>query len=243
VEHLPRPEVDVHHHVAGAPLHDDALMATDFRKDLDTYRARRGEIRLVEVPPLRYLMVDGQGDPDRAPEYVDALRTLYPLAYALRRVSRDGLGRDYVVPPLEGLWWADDMTAFTTRRDRSAWRWTLMLMAPHWLAADHLAAAREAVAARRPSLPVGRVRAEVLDEGTCVQTLHVGSFEDEGPVLADLHGRYLPEHGLVMTGRHHEVYLSDPRRTAADRLRTILRQPVRPAGGEHDRDPVTRPPR
>jgi hypothetical protein len=203
---------------------------TDFRKSLDSYRARRGEIRLLEVPPLQYLMVDGCGDPNSAPEYAEALQVLYPLAYALKFASKEALGRDYVVPPLEGLWWADDMSAFTTGRDKSAWHWTLMLMTPDWLTEEHLAAARDAVVGKRPSLPVERVRVEVLNEGLCAQTLHVGSFDDEGPVLHDLHARFIPEHDLVMTGRHHEIYLSDPRRTDPEKLRTILRQPVQPAG-------------
>ena len=103
----------------------------------------------------------------------------------------------------------------------------MLLMTPQWLTGEHFSAAQAAVAARKPSLPVDRARLEVLDEGLCAQTLHVGSFDDEGPVLADLHDRFIPEQGLRMTGRHHEVYLSDPRRTAPSRLRTILRQPVR----------------
>ena len=201
-------------------------MTTDFRKQLDCYRARRGEVRLVEVPPLQYLMVDGHGDPNSGPEYARALQVLYPLAYALKFASRAVPGRDYVVPPLEGLWWAEDMAVFTTSRDRSAWHWTLLLMTPHWLTAEHLATARQTVAAKKPSLAVELVRLEELEEGLCAQTLHVGSFDDEAPVLADLHERFIPEHGLVMTGRHHEIYLSDPRRTAPTDLRTILRQPV-----------------
>ena len=202
-------------------------MKTDFTRSLDSYRARRGEIRLVEVPPLRYLMVDGHGDPNTSPDYATAVQVLYAFAYPLKFASKDQLGRDYVVPPLEGLWWAEDMATFTTSRDKSAWDWTLLLMTPDWLTAEHLAAARDRVTARKPTLPAERVRAEVLDEGLCVQTLHVGPFEDEGPVLADLHLRHIPEHDLVMTGRHHEIYLSDPRRTAPEKLRTILRQPVR----------------
>ena len=202
-------------------------MKTDFKRSLDSYRARHGDVRLVEVPTLQYLMVDGAGDPNTSPDYAEALQVLYPLAFALKFASKQNLGRDYVVPPLEGLWWAPDMTAFTTRRDKSAWRWTLMLMTPDWLGPEQVAAAQGAVAANKPRLPVERVRLEVLDEGLCVQTLHVGPFDDEGPVLAHLHERFIPGHGLAMTGKHHEIYLSDPRRTAPARLRTILRLPVR----------------
>nr|WP_276612425.1 GyrI-like domain-containing protein [Kineococcus vitellinus] len=196
---------------------------------MDRYRARRGEVRLLEVPPLRYLAADGRGDPDSSPEYATALQALYPLAHAVRSFSKRELGRDYVVPPLEGLWWAEDMAAFTTGRDKSAWSWTLMLVLPDWIGAEHLQAARTAVAGRRGAAAVDRVRVEVLEEGLCAQTLHVGAFDDEGPVLAELHERFVPEHGLVVTGRHHEVYFSDARRTAPAKRRTLLRQPVRPA--------------
>ena len=201
----------------------------DLRRTLDHYAARHGEWRALQVPPLRYLAVDGEGDPDVTPAYAEALGALYPFAYALRAVGRAETGRDHVVPPLEGLWWADDLAAFTTRRDRSAWRWTLLILVPDWLSADHVERAREAAAVRRPTAPLDRVRLEALDEGSCVQTLHLGPYDAEGPVLADLHDRVLPERGLVETGHHHEIYLGDPRRSAPERLRTILRQPVAPA--------------
>jgi len=207
-------------------------MKTDFKKSLDSYRARRGEIRLVEVPPLQYLMVDGHGDPNSAPEYAEAVQVLYALAYALKFASKEDLGRDYVVPPLEGLWSAADLAAFTTSRDKSAWDWTMMLMTPHWLAADHLVPARDTVAAKKPSLPVERARVEVLDEGRCVQTLHVGSFDDEAGVLAHLHDEFIPGNGFRMAGKHHEIYLSDFRKVAPGKQRTLLRQPVVPADVE-----------
>ena len=203
-------------------------MTTELRAKLDSYHARRGEIRLLEVPPLRYLMVDGHGDPNSSPDYAQELEVLYPLAYALKFASK-ARGQDYVVPPLEGLWWAQDMATFTTGRDKSAWSWTLMLLTPDWLTAQDVEETRAAVAAKKPALPLDRVRVGVLDEGLCAQTLHVGSFDDEAPVLADLHDRFVPENGLEMAGLHHEIYLSDPRRTAPEKLRTILRQPVRRA--------------
>lgn len=211
-----------------APPPNYGEVKTDFKKTLDTYQAQQGKFRLLEVPPMQYLMVDGHGDPNTAPAYTAALEVLYPLAYALKFISKGGLGRDYVVPPLEGLWWAEDPAAFTTARDKSQWDWTLMLMVPGWLGAEHWVAAQESVATKKPLLPLGIARLETLDEQLCVQTLHVGPFDDEGPVLAELHDRFIPGHGLAMTGRHHEIYLSDQRRSAPERLRTVLRQPVLP---------------
>ncbi|WP_136519803.1 GyrI-like domain-containing protein [Cellulomonas telluris] len=201
-------------------------MTVDLKREIPSYRARRGEIALVTVPPLQYLMVDGHGDPNTAPEYQDALRTLYPVAYTLKFLSRRELGRDHVVMPLEALWWSDDMAAFTTSRDKSRWSWTAMILVPDWIAAEHVEDARARVAAKGGAPVLDALRLERLDEGLCVQTLHVGPYDAEGPVLAEIHDRFVPDHGLRMTGRHHEVYLSDARRTAPERLRTILRQPV-----------------
>jgi hypothetical protein len=200
----------------------------DLRKAIASYAARRGVLELVTVPPLRYLMLDGHGDPNTAPAYRDTLATLYPLAYAVKFLSKRELGRDYAVPPLEGLWWADDMAAFTAARDKAQWDWTMLLLVPDWVGEDHVEAARATVAAKGGAPLLDDVRLGTLDEGLCVQTLHVGSYDDEGPVLDELHRRFLPEHGLRPAGTHHEVYLTDARRTAPERLRTILRQPVAP---------------
>lgn len=198
----------------------------DVKRDFDGYRARRGEFRVLEVPEQHYLMVDGHGDPNTSPRYQAALESLYPVAYSLKFASKRSLGRDYVVPPLEGLWWADDMASFTAARDKAQWRWTMMLLVPEWLGAADVAAALDAVAHTHGPDRVRDLRYERLAEGQCVQTLHVGSYDDEGPVLAEMHARFIPDHGLRLSGTHHEIYLSDPRRVAPDKLRTILRQPV-----------------
>jgi hypothetical protein len=200
----------------------------DLKREIASYRARRGRFDLVEVPPLTYLAVDGHGDPN-GPAFAAATEALYPMAYALKFASRDALGRDYVVPPLEGLWSAEDWRSFTTARDKAAWDWTLLVLVPDWVPADLVEPARDRAARRRAPERLDDVRLETLHEGRCVQTLHVGSFDDEGPVLARMHDEVVPEQGLRMRGRHHEIYLSDPRRTAPERLRTILRQPVEPA--------------
>jgi hypothetical protein len=199
---------------------------TDFKKELASYSARRGTFSLVTVPRMQFLMIDGHGDPNTAPAYQEALTSLYPLAYALKFLSKNELGRDYAVMPLEGLWWADDMDAFTHRRDKAQWDWTLMLMTPDWLTPEHVEAARATVARKGAAPALGAVRLAALDEGLCVQTLHVGSYDDEAPVLEAMHHTFIPANGLRMTGKHHEIYLSDPRRTSPERLRTLLRQPV-----------------
>ena len=200
----------------------------DFKRTLDAYRADQGEFRLIDVPDLQYLMVDGRGDPNTQ-SFAEAVETIYPVAYALKFLSK-GRGQDYVVPPLEGLWWAEDMDSFTVTRDKSRWRWTLMTMVPDWLDRDAFAEAVAHVAARRPPAQVDAVRLQLLTEGRCVQTLHVGSFDDEAGVLARLHHEFVPAHGLRLTGLHHEIYLSDFRRVPPERRRTILRQPVVDAG-------------
>ncbi len=198
----------------------------DFRKTLGSYQAQRGRFQLVDVPDMQYLMVDGHGDPNTSPAFSEALEALYPVAYKLKFASKRELGRDYVVPPLEGLWWADRMDAFTTSRDKSRWDWTVMLMVPDWLDRSAFEAAVKQAGAKSPPARLQDVRMQTLSEGQCVQTLHIGSFDDEAAVLERMHGDFIPANGLRMTGRHHEIYLSDVRRTAPEKLRTILRQPV-----------------
>jgi hypothetical protein len=201
----------------------------DLKRTIPSYRAPRGAFEVVEVPPLRYLMVDGHGDPNTTAQYADAVAALFGTAYRLKFLSKTELGRDYVVMPLEGLWWSDDMATFTTSRDKSRWSWTMMILVPEWIEEVHVERARRAAAEKGDSAALGSLRLGDLAEGTCVQTLHVGSYDDEGPSLAYLHDELLPAQGLRPTGRHHEIYLSDARRVAPDKLRTILRQPVAPA--------------
>jgi hypothetical protein len=200
----------------------------DLTKTLDSYRAKRGEFRILDVPDRQYLMIDGHGDPNTSPVYTEALAALYPVAYKLKFASRRELGRDYVVPPLEGLWTADDLDAFTTARDKSQWDWTMMILVPDWIDAELVGAAVAQAGAKNPPARLGDVRLESLVEGLCVQTLHVGPFDDEAPVLDRIHHDVIPSQGLRLSGTHHEIYFGDFRRVAPEKLRTILRQPVAP---------------
>lgn len=204
----------------------------DPKKSMLGYRAKRGEFETLELPARQYLMIDGHGDPNSSPEFTSAVESLYPLAYGLKFLSKRELERDYVVPPLEALWWADDMSAFTTARDKSSWDYTLMLLVPDWLSDDDVDRVTDTLrekkrAQAQTTAPrLGEIRLEQLREGTCIQTLHIGPFDAEAEVLARLHDEVVPQSGFEMAGKHHEIYLSDFRRVAPERLRTILRQPV-----------------
>lgn len=184
-----------------------------------------GRFVIVDVPKMQFAMIDGQGDPNVSEDYKAAIQWLYGVSYTLKFASKRELGRDYTVPPLEGLWWADDMEDFQ-RREKSRWRWTMMIMQPDWIARPMF---EQAVAKVREKLgePPACLRLEDYDEGLSVQAMHVGPYDAEGPTIARLHGEFLPQNGLVETGHHHEIYIGDPRRTAPERLKTILRQPVR----------------
>jgi hypothetical protein len=204
------------------------MMNGDWKKELKhLYNPSAKEFTLVDVPPMQFLMIDGQGDPNTAAEYSDALESLYPLAYTLKFMSKRELDRDYAVPPLEGLWWAADMEVFTVRADRDAWQWTMMMMTPEWITQEQFERAVAEVRRKKNPAALDKMRLETFHEGLSVQIMHIGPYSAEGPTIARLHGEFLPQNGLVETGKHHEIYLGDPRRSAPEKLKTILRQPVR----------------
>ena len=200
----------------------------DFKKRYPLlYGARAGNFAAVDVPVMQFVKIDGARDPNRDPAYKRAVAWLYPVSYAMKFALKARTQEHYVVPPLEGLWWADDPDDFVKRR-KNLWRWTMMIMVPDFVGRSDFDAA---LAKCRGKLgePPASLRLEPFDEGRCLQTLHVGSYDDEGPALARLHNEVMPAMGLTFAGLHHEIYLSDPRKTAAEKLKTILRQPVRNA--------------
>lgn len=198
-------------------------MKVDLTREVPGYLAKRGVFEIVDVPPLRYLAIDGVGDPNTSDSYRDAVATLFTVAYKLKFLSKRELDRDYGVMPLESLWHSDESEAFTTVRDKSRWSWTALNLIPDWVSSDLVDRARSA-ASEAPALD--RLRIAELAEGRCAQVLHIGSYDDETPVLEELHHRFIPDSDLVRSGAHHEIYLNDARRTSPAKLRTILRQPV-----------------
>jgi hypothetical protein len=205
------------------------MAKVDFKRELRHLYQPKKVFTIVDVPPMQFLMVDGHGDPNVAQAYKDAVEALYAVAYKVKFASKRELGRDYVVPPLEGLWWAEDMETFTVRRDKSTWDWTMMIMQPEWVDQGMVDRAVEQVQRSKdlPALP--KLRLETYHEGLCVQILHLGSYDDEAPTLHRLHHTYMPEKGYEPAGKHHEIYLGDPRKVAPEKLKTVLRQPVRKA--------------
>lgn len=200
------------------------LQKIDLKTAMPTlYTAPRGRFVIVDVPPMNYLTVEGEGDPNTAPAYAAAVETLYAASYTLKFMTKAAMGRDYVVPPLEGLWWADDMADFVARR-KDRWRWRMMIATPEFV--DEPVAMRAVEKARTKGKALEGIAFERLEEGRSVQALHVGSYDEEGPALEAMHRRFLPDNGLVPVGRHHEIYFNDPRKTPAEKLRTLLRQPV-----------------
>lgn len=198
----------------------------DFKKTLTAlYTAPADRFVAIDVPALTFVMIDGEGDPNTALAYKQAIEWLYPVSYALKFAAK-GIGKDYVVPPLEGLWWADDPADFVARR-KDRWRWTMMIMAPDFIERSFFETAIEKTKKKFGDAP-SSLRLEPLTEGRVLQTLHIGSYDDEGPTLARLHDEVMPAQGLTFAGPHHEIYLSDPRKTAPGKLKTILRQPVKP---------------
>lgn len=197
----------------------------DFKRELQALFTAPREPVVVEVPDLAYLMIDGQGDPNTATEYTESIEALYTVAYAAKfAIKRAPNGIDYGVMPLEGLWWTPDMATFATA-DKSAWHWTMMIMQPDAVTPEVFAHALGTASKKRSPQVLERLRLERFAEGPAAQIMHIGPYAAEGPTIERMHA-FIAEQGYELTGKHHEIYLSDPRRSAPERLKTIIRQPV-----------------
>ncbi len=199
----------------------------DIKKQFQAlYSGPVGGFIVLEVPPLRYFMIDGSGDPNTAPSYRAAIEALFTISYTLKFIAKNELGTDYIVPPLEGLWWAEDPKHFISRM-KDKWSWTMMTLVPDFIEDSSIEKAFRAAREKKNNPDIQRVRVASLNEGQVVQTLHIGPYDAEGPILKKMHEEFVPANNFALTGIHHEIYLSDPRRTAAEKLKTVLRQPVK----------------
>jgi len=202
------------------------MVRIDWKKELKhLYLPKAKDFTIVEVPPMKFLMVNGHGDPNKSPEFQDAMGALYTMAYTLKFALKPQ-GTDFAVPPPEALWWMEG--AEFDIRDKSKWDWTLMIMMPD-VVTPELFERMRAEAQRKKGLPIlAKVRLETYDEGLSAQILYFGPYADEGPTITAMH-QFIAEQGYVLNGKHHEIYLGDVRRTAPEKLKTVIRQPVKKA--------------
>jgi hypothetical protein len=198
----------------------------DFKKRLKhLYSPSVSRVEIVCVPHMNFLMVDGEGDPNTSKSFGDAIEALYPLSYTLKfMVKKSEIGVDYGVLPLEALWWADDMSAFSTG-NKDAWKWTVMIMQPEFITPAMVEEASREVRRKKNPVSLPLVRFEAFEEGRAAQIMHIGPFSEEGPTIEKVHS-FIEDNGGRRVGKHHEIYLSDMRRTAPEKLKTIVRQPM-----------------
>jgi len=200
----------------------------DFKKTLKVlFQPSSKEVVVVKVPEMQFLMIDGMGSPGDSEEYLNALSVLYPVAFKVKFMSK-AIGKDYVVPPLEGLWWADSMDDFI-KGNRDKWKWTMMIMQPDWIMQDIINEAINFTNEKKPELSelLHKLRLEKYTEGKVAQIMHIGSYSEEGPTIAKIHD-FINEMGGKFDGhdqKHHEIYLSDPRKSNPVTMKTVIRQP------------------
>ncbi len=202
------------------------MKKVDLKKELKhLYQPPKDRVVQVDVPAMNFLMVDGEGDPNTAQSYRDALEVLYPLSYTVKFLVKKGpKAVDYGVMPLEGLWWADDMSTFSVE-DKSKWKWTLMIMQPSYVKKAMVDTAIAEVKRKKNPIALSKVRFETFPEGKAAQIMHIGPFSEEGPTIEKVHN-FIDECGRKRSGKHHEIYLSDIRKADPKKWKTIIRQPM-----------------
>jgi len=206
----------------------------DLKRELKQFYApRANRVEIVDVPAFQFIMLDGRIEPgespDKSPAFQEAIGALYGVAYTLKFMSklREKSAIDYPVMALEGLWWGDKETFDLAHGEPASW--TLMILQPDHVTAPMFRAAVEKAAEKRPNPSLSRVRLERFREGPCVHALHVGPYADEPRTIARMEA-FAAEQGYRFHGKHHEIYLGDPRRAKPETLKTVLRHPVKRAG-------------
>jgi hypothetical protein len=199
----------------------------DFKKNLKhLYKPSPKEVMMVNVPEMNFIMIDGMGDPNTSQEFQNAVEALFGVSYALKFMIKKGQqGIDYGVLPLEGLWWADDMSQFNVG-NKDDWKWTLMIMQPEWITTALFNRAIDQVNKKKGLVSLSKFHFSSYNEGKSAQIMHVGPFSEEGPTVDKIH-QFIEDQGSKISGKHHEIYLNDFRRTAPEKLQTIIRQPMR----------------
>ncbi len=198
----------------------------DYRKTMKAlYLPSAREAAIVDVPGMNFLMIDGAGDPNGSKTFQEAVEALFAVSYTLKFAVRQGPSAiDYAVMPLEGLWWMDEPGGFDPSR-KDLWKWTAMIAQPDPVTGELFRMTAEQVREKKDPPALSRIRFEAFAEGRAAQILHVGPFDAEGPAIEKIH-RLAEANGCRLRGKHHEIYLSDFRRTVPAKLKTVIRQPV-----------------
>jgi hypothetical protein len=202
------------------------MLKIDYKKEMkELYQPSAKKVSIVSVPPMKFLKIDGRGDPNTSPDFASATEALFSVAYTLKFMVRQGpLALDYGVMPQEGLWWAEDMSKFSVD-DKSSWLWTLMIMQPDCINKQLVTQAIEINIKKKENPALAKLRFESYKEGKAAQIMHVGPFTTEGPTVAKVH-EFITAVGSKPTGLHHEIYLSDIRKAAPENWKTVIRQPM-----------------
>ena len=199
----------------------------DLKKELKAfYKHSAKKFSIVDLPPMQFLMVDGAGNPNTAKAYADAIETLYAVSYTVKFMMKLEHRQDYTVMPLEGLWWGTPkgQTHFT-EADKDQFIWTSMIMQPDFVTPELMEEGIRRAADKKPLPAIEKLRFETFSEGLSVQVMYFGPFTDEGPTIERMH-QHAFDAGYQLRGKHHEIYLSDMRRTAPEKLKTVLRHPI-----------------
>jgi hypothetical protein len=197
----------------------------DHKKEFKNLYTAKKKPKIVEVPEMNFIMIDGKGDPNTSQEFKDAVEALYPVAYKIKFMIKKGKEQiDYKVMPLEGLWWAEDMEKFRELK-KNEWLWTLMIMQPDLVTEDIYEKALEEVKEKKDLKSLPKLRFESHEDELSAQIMHLGPYSEEALTIDKLH-KFIKENGYKLRGKHREIYLSDMRRTAPEKLKTIIRQPM-----------------
>lgn len=202
----------------------------DLRKQYKhLYQPSAKKFSVVDVPPLNFLAIDGAGNPNTSQAFQEVLEALYGLSYTLKfglKFGKYGKKKyDYPVMALEGLWWMDNMTEFSPER-KDEWKWTMMIMQPDFITPDLIELACKDLAEKKNPAALPKIRFDTFHEGPSAQIMYIGPFAGEGPTIQRLH-EFIRESGHQLSGKHHEIYMSDPRRTKPEKLKTVIRQPMK----------------
>ncbi len=200
------------------------------KENKEFYYPKNDQANLVYVPEMKFIMMDGMGDPNTSKEFQDAMEAIFPVSYKVKFMSKNEKSKDYVVMPLEGLWWMDNMENFSVE-NKNSWNWTVMIRQPDFITESMINTVIKDLGEKKDLPALSKLRFESLKEGLSAQIMHIGPFSEEGPTVEKLHG-FIKEQGYSFDGsisgmKHHEIYISDMRRTKPERLKTVIRQPVK----------------